>query len=67
MHTMYSTSNAVIEWLLIVKMLETEIHLFRNSAILLFRIPRNTASPKRYRRSRNYACLQALVNITGAR
>ena len=25
-------------------MLETEIHLFRNSAIPLFRIPRNTAS-----------------------
>ena len=33
MHTTYSTSNAVIEWLLVVKMLETEIHLFRNSAI----------------------------------
>ena len=44
MHTTYSTSNAVIEWLLVVKMLETEIHLFRNSAIPLFRIPRNTAS-----------------------
>ena len=35
----YSASNAVIEWLLVVKMLETEIHLFRYSAILLFRIP----------------------------
>ena len=36
---MYSTSNAVIEWFLVVKMLETEIHLFRYSAIPLFRIP----------------------------
>ena len=36
---MYSASNAVIEWLLVVKMLETEIHLFRYSAIPLFHIP----------------------------
>ena len=32
-NTTYSTSNAVVEWLLVVKMLETEIHLFHNSAI----------------------------------
>ena len=46
MHKMYSTSNAVIEWLLVVKMLETEIHLFRYSAIPLFLIPRFTNSRK---------------------
>ena len=50
MHKTYSTSNAVIEWLLVVKMLETEIHLFRYSAIPLFLIPRFT-------NSRNYICI----------
>ena len=44
MHKTYSTSNAVIEWLLVVKMLETEIHLFHYSAIPLFLIPRFTNS-----------------------
>ena len=38
MHTTYSASNAVIEWLLVVKMLETEIHLFSYSAIPLFQL-----------------------------
>ena len=32
-HTTYSASNAVIKWFLVVKILETEIHLFRYSAI----------------------------------
>ena len=41
---MYLASNSVIEWLSVVKMLKTEIHLFRNSAIPLFRIPRFVVS-----------------------
>ena len=44
MHKTYSASNAVVEWLLVVKMLETEIHLFRYSAIPLFFIPCFTSS-----------------------
>ena len=35
---MYSGSNAAVEWHLVVKMLKTEIHLFRYSAIPLFLI-----------------------------
>ena len=33
MHIMYSGSNGVTEWLSVVKMLKTEIHLFRYSSI----------------------------------
>ena len=44
---MRSASNDVIEWLLVVKMLETEIHLFRYSAIPLFLILRFTNSHRR--------------------
>ena len=36
---MYPASNAVIEWLLVVKMLETEIHLFRYSLFRVLQIP----------------------------
>ena len=36
---MYSASNAVIEWLLVVKMLETEIHLFRYSVFQVLLLP----------------------------
>ena len=38
MHTMYLGFNAVIEWLSVVKMLKTEIHLFHYSTIPLFRV-----------------------------
>ena len=41
---MYSASNTVIEWLLVVKMLEIQNHLFRYSAIPLFFIPRFISS-----------------------
>ena len=46
MHTTCSASNAVIEWLLVVKMLETEIHLFRYSVIpysVFYKLPLVTA------------------------
>ena len=39
MHIMNSGSNAVIEWISVLKSAKTEIHLFRYSAILLFCIP----------------------------
>ena len=38
-YTTYSASNAVIEWLLVVKMLETEIHLFRYSLFRVLQTP----------------------------
>ena len=36
---MYSASNTIIEWLLVVKMLETEIHLFRYSLFRVLQAP----------------------------
>jgi len=33
------SSNAMIEWLSVMKILKIEIHLFRCSSILLFHIP----------------------------
>ena len=62
---MYSASNAVIEWLLVVKMLETEIH-FRYSAIPLFRLflsPNNQStilSPTAFQ----FASMELAIDVT---